>query len=125
MTEDAWQVIKDEFGVYSSTDIATRMGYRADSSSLIAELRAAGQLLGAERNHGYVYPGFQLSADGAVLEVIPEVIRLARDAAWRDSSVIFWLCTPSGYFNGHRAVDCLAQPQLVLDAANQKFNTEW
>lgn len=123
-TENAWREIEDEFGLLSSTEAATRMGYGSNRNWASAQ-RRAGKLLGVRRGGAYRYPGFQL--DPEVMPLIGGLVALARENEWSDESLVLWLCSPSGWMpEDRRPVELLRDhPEAVRSAAESAITPQW
>lgn len=55
-----------------------------------------------------------------------ELIQTARTAGRTDASLALRMVSPTGYLDGGRPVDRLANdPEAVVDAAGESFTAEW
>lgn len=89
------------------------------SKQALAKRAAAGSIVACRLSDSrgtWVYPTWQFTADGTVLETLPEIWRELRDAAdpW---TAALWLCAPSDDLGGASAVDHLrsgGEPSDVL-----------
>lgn len=117
-TENAWRRIENEFGLLTSTEVAERVGSKSKHRNLASGLRLRGQILGVQRLNAYRYPAFQFTGTGEVKPAIPKLIEAAAEAGWSTSSLVLWLCNPSGTFSGDRPVDHLDDDGMVEKAAD-------
>lgn len=123
-TEAMWRSVHAEFGLFTAQELTQLLGLRVPDD--VRRLYEEGGLIAIHRGSRVLYPGFQVERDAhAVLPVIRD-LRLAAESAGRsESSLILWLLIPTGYLDGARPVDRLAEPQRVLAAASDSFNVEW
>ncbi|WP_394214373.1 hypothetical protein [Brachybacterium vulturis] len=123
-TENVWREIEDEFGLFTSTEAAERMGYGGNRAWASAQ-RRAGKLVGVRRGGAYRYPAFQL--DPEVMPLIAELVALAREHDWSDESVVLWLCSPSGWMpEGRRPVEFLREDaDAVRASAELAMAPQW
>lgn len=123
--KNRWRQMEEEFGLLDSLQVSELLtGTKIRS---LTRHRADGKILGVKRGRSFLYPGFQLDAEtGNVREVIPRLIRLARENSWSDQSLALWMCSGTGYLEDEdRPVDRLDEPDAVLDAAARTFGEEW
>lgn len=123
-TENAWKQIEDEFGLLTSTEVASRIGSKNPHRALASDMRKRGQLIGVSRLNSYRYPGFQFTADGTVHQVIAPLLKAAKNAGWSEASLTLWLANPSGSFGGDRPVDRLNDSDFV-PIASDLMTTDW
>lgn len=122
-----WRRIEAEFGSLSSTETAQLLGASPKNRNYASSRRAAGQLLGFTRKNSARFPKFQFDlARGSILEVIPEVIGIARNHGINDEDVILWMVGRSTWFAGQdRPVDHLDNREMLLAAARDEFGAAW
>ncbi|MCU1572673.1 MAG: hypothetical protein JWO93_755 [Micrococcaceae bacterium] len=124
-TENVWKRIEDEYGLLTSMEVAQLIGTGKSRRSLAADQRAAGKLMGVKRGNRILYPGFQFDrAAGKAHKAVPSLLTMAKDVAWDEEDLILWLLAPSGYFDGDRPVDHLADADLVAKG-RQAATVEW
>ena len=125
-TENLWRAISDEWGLLSSSDVATLLGANSATPSYASEQRKAGRLLGVKRGQAYAYPGFQFDRKAReVLPAVPRLIAEARAMGMDDEDLIFWLCTRSRYFGGDRPVDHLGDQEDLLEQLRLSGSVDW
>lgn len=123
-TENVWKHIEDEFGLLTSTEVASRIGSKNPHRALASDMRKRGQLIGVSRLNSYRYPGFQFTPDGTVHQVIAPLLKAAKSAGWSEASLTLWLSNPSGAFGGDRPVDHLDDSDFVT-VASDLMTTDW
>jgi len=108
-TEEFWHRVQEEWGLLRTAEVALLLGVGT------ADEKIGGRIIGVKRGWKQAYPGFQFDLKtGSILAVIPPLVALAREISMDDEDLVFWLCTPSGYFGGDRPVDHLdAQDELL------------
>lgn len=126
-TENAWREIEAEFGFLTGVEVAGILGSRSSNPTGYAtDKRRAGKLIGVRRRNAFVYPGFQFDrAEGQVLPVIPELLKVAKKYDKTAEGLTQWLCAPTGQLDGDRPVDHLIHPERVLEAAENHYGVEW
>lgn len=123
--ENLFDRVEREFELLTSVQVADRVGSRAAARRNAATvLRREGKLLGLRRGRYVAYPGFQFGPSG-VLSVVADLRRIADQHGWDEISLLEWLMGPTGYLDGARPVDMLADPDRVLDAARAAFGVSW
>ncbi|MGG7466580.1 hypothetical protein [Plantibacter sp. YIM 135347] len=125
-TENVWREISDEFGLLSSSEVATVLGAANSNRTYAASLRKRDLLMGVERKNAFVYPGFQLNRDAAKPRAW--VARLLTLASQRDrsvSDVILWMVAPSTLFDGDRPVDHRDDDDRIVKVAAQAWDIQW
>jgi len=123
-TENAWRRIEREHGLLTSTEVAGVVGPKSRHRSLASDMRRRGQILGVQRLNSYRYPRFQFTASGEVKPAIPALIEAASEAGWSTSSLVLWLCNPSGAFSGDLPVNHLGDDDMA-DIARSVMLTDW
>jgi len=127
-TQTAWIRIEREFGLLTDSQVAALLGANRSNRALVSTMRSDNEILAVRRGSEYTYPAFQFDRDlGAVLPIIPSLIRLAHENKWTDHDVVLWLQGPTTSFElEDRPVDHLrTDPELVLAAAKESFGAEW
>lgn len=123
-TENAWRRIEREHGLLTSTEVASVVGSKSKHRGLASDMRRRGEILGVQRLHSYRYPGFQFADSGEVKPAIRNLIEAADEAGWSTSSLVLWLCNPSGAFSGDLPVNHLGDDDMV-DMARAVMLTDW
>lgn len=124
-TKNFWKRVEAEYGMLNSTEVARLIGSEKSGRSLAADRRSAGKLIGIKRGNKYVYPGLQFDhLAGKVHPAIPGLLKKAREVGWGEEALIFWLVTPSGYFDGDRPVDHLGDSDLA-EKLRHAATVEW
>jgi hypothetical protein len=123
--ENLVRAVRDEFGLYTSSQVAALMGSKNTSRSFASDLRKAGKLFYIERLNTYQYPGFQFDDRGRIKPVIAPLIRLANERSWDVEDAGLWLLSGTRYLHGDRPVDHLGDPDVVLEAAGGAWSVEW
>lgn len=124
-TENLWRSIAEEWGLLSSSEVARLLGAKTSNRGYASDLRRAGRILGVKRGQAYRYPGFQFDhRTGKILTIIPTLIAESHRVGVDDEDLVFWLCTPSGYFGGERPVDHLNADDL-LEKLRDSESIEW
>lgn len=125
-TENAWRRIDNEFGLLTSSQVATRMGARSSNRSYASEQRIAGRLLGVKRLNSFVYPGFQFDPQtNAVRPFIKPLLELAHENDRSPDGAALWLTSPSTYFAGARPVDSIDEGERILAVARDAWAADW
>ncbi|NVM96112.1 hypothetical protein [Arthrobacter wenxiniae] len=125
-TENLWTTIERRWGLLGSTDVAKLLGAKTSNRSLASSLRKKGQLIGVERTNAFLYPGFQFDRTaGAVHAAIPELIKAARANEIDDEDLVFWLCTPSRYFDDGLPVDHLLDDPSIVQKLVDSETISW
>lgn len=123
--ENAWREMEAEFGLFTGKEVADLMGSRS-KNRYATDKRRAGQLIGVRRRNAFRYPGFQFDrAEGKILPVIPELLKIARKYDKSPEGLAQWLYAPTGQLDGDRPVDHLHEPDRVLEAAENHYGVEW
>lgn len=114
-TENLWTSIARRWGLLRSTDVAELLGAKSSNRSFASGLRKKGKIIGVERTNAYLYPGFQFDrTSGTVHDVVPRLISAARAQEMDDEDLVFWLCSPSRYFDDDLPVEhLLDDPRIV------------
>lgn len=125
-TENLWSWIDRQWGLLRSTDVAELLGAKTSNRSYASSLRKKGKLIGVGRANAYVYPGFQFDRQtGTVHDVIPLLIGAARDQQLDDEDLVFWLCSPSRYFDDDLPVDHLLSDPGIVDKFVASESVSW
>jgi len=124
-TERIWREIEDEFGLLTTSEVATTLGLESNNRHQISILHRRGELFGARRVNAYRYPGFQFEANGTIHPGIRKLVIAMREGRWSEESFITWLCSPSRAFtDGRRPIDHLDDPHLV-SVAVEMMAVDW
>lgn len=125
-TENVWRSVEHEFGLLSSIEVSKAVGSKSPNRSYASEQRALGRLLAIKRPGGFKYPGFQIDRAEHVIRPLIHDLKVIADAAGRsEGSLALWMVSSTGYLDGARPVDCLDDPETVVEAARQSFNVKW
>lgn len=123
-TEKFWRDLQEEFGLFTSTEVAEALGAKA-SRSYASEQLKTGKLLAIRRLNRNLFPGFQIK-HGQIRPSIPRLIALGKECGRSDMDIIFWLCSPTTYLDGGaRPVEMLDDLDSVLGAASRAWNVVW
>lgn len=125
-TENLWRDIETEFGLWTSTEVATFVGAKSSNRTFASSRRSRGALMGVVRRNSYVYPGFQF--DPETHEVYPWVKPLldcARKSDYSDRDVILWMVRSTSYLSGARPVDYRDEDNRILSVAKRAWSVEW
>lgn len=125
-TENLWRRVEFDHGLLTGRAVAALLG---DPGNLrrVTRLRLAGQLIGVERRHRILYPGFQFDADThQVLSLIQPLIQIASANGFSDEDLTEWMYTPTTYFeDDRRPVDHVEPADLLLQVANDAMGIQW
>ncbi len=125
-TENLWAAIDEAWGLLGSVEVAELLGSRGTNRSFASSMRKSGKIIGVERGNAYVYPGFQFDRRaGRVLPVVRELIAAAREIVLDDEDLVYWLCTPSGYFGDDPPALHLTDDAEIVDKLKQSESIEW
>jgi hypothetical protein len=126
-TENAYREMEDEFQLLTSIEVSEVVGSRSPNRSYASEQRSAGKLLAIKRAGGFRYPGFQIDRqEQRIRPVMADLLRVAKQTGRSEASLALWMTTPTGYLDGARPVDQLADhPAKVVEAARQSFSVQW
>lgn len=123
--ENLIRAAQNEFGLYTSSQVAALMGSKNTSRSFASDLRKSGKLFYIERLNTYQYPGFQFDDRGRIKPVIASLVRLAKERGWDVEDAGLWLLSGTRYLHGDRPVDHLDHPDVVIEAAGGAWSVEW
>lgn len=125
-TEQAWRDLDTEFGLLTNTEVSQVIGSDSPSQIDASSLRSQGKLIAVKRPGGLRYPGFQFNrAEHSILPVMEKLIILANAAGRSETSLALWMTHATGYLEGGRPVDSLADPEKVIHVAKQSFGVQW
>lgn len=125
-TENLWVSIDRRWGLFGSTGVAELLGAKTSNRSFASVLRKKGKIIGVERTNAYVYPGFQFDRQaGVVHDVVPELISAALDQRMNSEDLVFWLCSPSRYFNDDLPADHLTTDPELIDKLVSSESISW
>lgn len=108
-----------EFPTLTSQQVAEMSGSKASNAAAQANRwKTAGKIFALNVGRGDRYPAFQFGEDGRPLPVIEQVLRnMEGRSPW---AVALWFASHSGWLNGVRPVDHLADaPDEVVNAARR------
>jgi hypothetical protein len=111
--------LADEFGLLSSTEVATLTGSTAANRAAAANrLRHQGKVFAVDVEGTQRFPGFQFDENGKPLPVVAEVLKVLGDrlTGWE---LALWFTSSSDWVGGElRPVDVLdSDPEPVAQAA--------
>lgn len=125
-TENLWMSVGRRWGLLRSTEVAELLGAKTGNRSFASNLRKNGKLIGVERANAYLYPGFQFDRQsGTVHEIIPKLVRAARTEGVDDEDLIFWLCSPSRYFDDDLPVEHLLDDPDIVEKFTASETISW
>lgn len=103
----AKQALADEFGVFSSAQVARNAGSRAsDVAALASRWRNLGEIFAVDVEGGARFPGFQFGDDGRPLPVIADVVA-ALGSVFAGWELALWFTGGSASLEGMRPVDVM------------------
>jgi len=124
--ERVWRDVDAAGGLYTAGEVLDIVSVPAGGHRLLRRLRAAGHLLSVQRGAAYVYPRFQFDPESLlILPVIADLIVFADAAGWSHQELLFWLCSPSGYFQGGLPAAHMSDPDMVLRMARVAVAVQW
>lgn len=125
-TENVWREVDAEFGLLKSGEVGALLGASKSNREFVAVRRNRGELLGVVRNNGYLYPGFQFEQQtGTVRSWVKPLLELAAETGQGAADVLFWMMSPTTYFNGDRPADHVNDGDLLLDVARRAWSVQW
>ncbi|MBB5640428.1 hypothetical protein [Cryobacterium roopkundense] len=126
-TQDAWVRIEVEFGLLTSSQVAEVLGAKPSNRMLASRKHAAHLIAGLIRRNAVLYPGFQFDrVHGTILPLMARLIGLAVANGWTEHDLLLWLCGPTTSFEEEdRPVDHFHDPDSVIAAATNEFETQW
>lgn len=125
-TENVWREIADNFGLLKSSEVGALLGASKSNREFVAGRRQRGEILGAPRNNGYLYPGFQFDySTGTIRAWVKPLLQLAKNHSMSATDVLFWMMSPTTYFNGDRPADHARDGDRVLDVAGRAWGVTW
>ncbi|MCW4466568.1 hypothetical protein OK351_13800 [Glutamicibacter sp. MNS18] len=125
-TEKAWRELEAEFGLLTSLEVSEAVGSKSPNRSYAWEQRSKGRLIAVKRPGGLRYPGFQIDREEhTVRPVMEDLIGVATAYGRSEASLALWMTTQTGYLDGERPVDHLAQPDKIVEVAQQAFGVQW
>ncbi len=114
----ARSALLQEFGAFTSSDIAELAGSKAHNRAALANRwKQEGRIFAVSHGGATYYPGFQFDDEGRPLEgVAPVISALAGKVS--DWGLALWLTGSNGWLGGARPVDLLpTEPGRVAEAA--------
>ena len=125
-TENLWTAIEDRWGLLRSSEVATLLGSRSGTRNLASSLRQKNEIIGVKRRSAFVYPGFQFDRKAAtVRKIIPALLAAARSAGVDDEYLVYWLCSPSTYFDDDQPVVHLSTDPNFVEKFVQSETVTW
>lgn len=108
--EKLWRHLIDDYGVYTSADIARMRGAKASNRSIASNLAKAHGLIGVVRGHSKVYPAFEF-AGSEPHPAWPAASQPLVDAGWDGLDILLWMVSPNARLSGR-------EPAALLDSAD-------
>ena len=125
-TENLWTAIEDRWGLLRSSEVAKLLGSRSGTRNLASSLRQKNEIIGVKRRSAFVYPGFQFDRKAAtVRKIIPALLAAARSAGVDDEYLVYWLCSPSTYFDDDQPVVHLSTDPNFVEKFVQSETVTW
>jgi hypothetical protein len=119
-SEARWELLQ-EFGAYSSEEIAKLRSRAKNLYSLASRWRREGKILSVPHLGKRLFPGFQFDPD--TLDPLPVVAAVLAALPTDDMSeweVALWWSADNGWLDGRRPVDLIDEdPEAVADAAKR------
>ncbi len=112
----------EDFGYYTSAQLAERVGSRAANKSQFASrLKKGGTLFAVPFRGQSLFPAFQLDSDFKPKPAIAETLRRLNQRGLKGWEVAFWFAANSSFLGGKRPLDLLdSKADLVVDAASRE-----
>lgn len=125
-TENLWRRVEFDHGLFTSRAVAELIGFPGNLRR-VTRLRLARQLIGVERRHRILYPGFQFDATThQIRSVIRPLIQIASANGFSDEDLTEWMYTTTSYFeDDRRPVDHVEPAELLLQVANDAMGIQW
>lgn len=116
---EARQHLLDEFGAYTSADIAELAGSAAENRSATANRwRHEQRIFGVRHRDAVYYPGFQFGGDGRPLPAVRDVLEVLSAHGLTDWEIALWFTATTSSLDDRRPVDLLSDdPAAVVEAA--------
>lgn len=125
-TENVWREIADGFGLLKSSEVGALLGASKSNREFVSGRRQRGELLGVVRNNGYLYPGFQFDrSTGTIRAWVKPLLKLSEKHNMGAADVLFWMMSPTTYFNGDRPADHARDGGRLLDVAGRAWDVAW
>lgn len=125
-TENVWREVADDYGLLRSGEVGEILGASQGNREFVSNRRNHGELLGVVRINGYLFPGFQF--DRTTVSIRPWVkplLELAAESNQGAADVLFWMMSPTTYFNGDRPADHVEDGDRLVDVARRAWSVEW
>lgn len=125
-TENVWREVADDFGLLRSGEVSEILGASKSNREFVSIRRNRGELLGVVRNNGYLFPGFQFDRTmGTIRPWVKPLLGLAAASNQGAADVLFWMMSPTTYFNGDRPADHVEDGDRLVDVARRAWSVEW
>lgn len=125
-TENVWREVADDYGLLKSGEVGEILGASKNNREFVSIRRNRGELLGIVRNNGYLFPGFQFDRSaGTIRSWVKPLLELAAESNQSAANVLFWMMSPTTYFNGDRPADHVEDGERLLDVARRAWSIEW
>lgn len=117
----AREALISEFGLLSSSDVASQAGSRAkNKASLANRWKQEGRILSVPHQGSTYYPAFQFDAEGKPRQSVAGVLK-ALGTKLSDWGLALWFTGRYGWLGDRRPVDLLAtEPDRVVAAAERE-----
>jgi hypothetical protein len=125
-TENLWRRVESDHGLWTSRAVAELLGLPGNLRR-VTRLRLSGELIGVERRHRILYPGFQFDpSTHRIRSVIAPLIQVASSNGFSDRDLVEWMYTATTYFRDERRpVDHLEPADELLQVANAAMGIQW
>ncbi|KQW06445.1 hypothetical protein ASC66_08130 [Leifsonia sp. Root4] len=122
-TEVALENINASDGLLSTADVAALLDVSVD---MVQELFDSDRLLGLIWKERLVFPGCQFGPEqNEVAAFVQPLIAAAYELNYSVRSLIFWLYSPTTYFDGARPVNYTDEPERLVEAFRNGAGIEW
>jgi poly(hydroxyalkanoate) granule associated protein phasin len=118
---EAREELISEFGLLSSSDIASRAGSKAKNKAALANRwKQEGRIFSVPHHGTASYPAFQFDDEGQPLPVIASILSsIGRQS--RGWELALWFIAANGWLGSRRPVDLLrSEPETVVRAAERE-----
>jgi hypothetical protein len=125
-TENVWREVADDYGLLRSGEVGEILGASKSNREFVSNRRNRGELLGVVRNNGYLFPGFQFDrSTGSIRLWVKPLLELAAESNQGAADVLFWMMSPTTYFNGDRPADHVEDGDRLVGVARRAWSVEW
>jgi len=119
---EARKRLLDEFGAFTSAEIAELAGSTAENRSATANRwRQERRIFGVRHHDAVYYPGFQFGEDGRPLAAVRDVLKVLSPQGPTDWEIALWFTATASSLGDRRPVDLLREdPDAVVEAARRE-----